>query len=36
MNSIKNLIQFAFIYLAIFICVDKNTANQFVEYVTVY
>lgn len=36
MKSIKTLINFVFIYLAIFVCVDKNTANKFVEYVTVY
>ena len=36
MNSIKTLIQFVFLYSVIFVCVDKYTAEQFVEYVTVY
>jgi hypothetical protein len=36
MNSIKTFFQFAVIYLAIFISIDKDTANKFVEYVTVY
>ena len=36
MNSIKTFFQFAVIYLAILISVDRDTANQFVEYVKVY
>ena len=36
MNAIKTLSQFIFIYLAIFLCINKATANNFVEYVVGY
>lgn len=36
MNFIKTSIQFVFIYLAILLCIDKATANKFVEYVIAY
>ena len=36
MIFLKTWIQFAFIYLAIFLCIDTPTANKFVEYVVTY
>ncbi len=36
MNFIKNLAVFAFIYVAILFCVNRGTANDFIEYVFVY